>query len=99
MFMIQVATNKCSIQTNFVHENPCDDLDDDHIVKLIVYMVKLFKKENPDLFKEKDKSSPGPKVKHTLSEMISLYVFATYRGHRSCRKIAEFLEDKSKACE
>ena len=31
--------------------------------------------------------------------MISLYVFATYGGHRSCRKIAEFLEDKSKACE
>ena len=32
------------------------------------------------------------------SEMLGLYVFATFRGHRTCRGIEEFLDDKSKAC-
>ena len=32
------------------------------------------------------------------SEMLVLYVFATFRGHRAYRRIEDFLDDKSKAC-
>ena len=58
----------------------------------------MFKKENPSLFKEKREScSRGPHVKYTKSEMLGLYIFATFRGQRSCRRIADWLTDHSKA--
>ena len=44
------------------------------------------KNENPILFKGKSDGVPGPKFKHTKSEMLGLYVFATFRGNRTCRK-------------
>lgn len=56
------------------------------------------KRVKPELFIEKDDSAPGPKVKHEQSEMLGLYVFATFRGQKSCRKIDEFLSDNSAAC-
>ena len=60
----------------------------------------MFKKENPSLFKEKREScSRGPHVKYTKSEMLGLYIFATFRGQRSCRRIADWLTDHSKACQ
>ena len=64
-----------------------------------VYLVNFFEKENPPLFKGKEKGITGSKFKYENSEMWALYIFATSRGHRSCRKIEEFLDDKSKACE
>ena len=96
--MIIAPINCACMQTNFVHENPLQELDDTHISKLIVYFTDKFKKSKPELFIEKDDSVPGPKVKHKQSEMLGLYVFATFRGNKSCRKIEEFLSDKSAAC-
>ena len=55
-------------------------------LKLVVYSVKLYESENPILFKGKLEGVPGPKFKHTKSEMLGLYVFATIRGKRTCRK-------------
>ena len=52
----------------------------------------------PVYLKVKDKGVPGPKFRYTKSEMLGLYVFATFRGHRPCRDIEAFLDDKSKAC-
>ena len=52
-----------------------------------MHLVKLFKKENPELFKSKANNVPGPKFKYDKSEMLALYIFATFRGIRSCRKI------------
>lgn len=54
--------------------------------KLVVYLIKSFEDENPFLFKGKEKGVPGPKFRYTLSEMLGLYVFATFRDIRPCRK-------------
>ena len=98
-FMIAVENEYYSIQAPLIYKNPVDDLDNNHLVKLIIHLVKLFKKENPELFKSKANNVPGPKFKYDKSEMLALYIFATFRGIRSCRKIEGFLDDKSKACE
>lgn len=97
--MIAIENEYYSIQSPLIYKNPVDDLDDSHLAKLIVHLVKLFKKENPELFKGKSNDVPGPKFKYDKSEMLALYIFATSRGIRPCRKIEEFLDDKSKACE
>ena len=96
--MLAVNREYYYIQTPLVYNNPVEDLDDHHMVLLVVYLVKLFETENTGLFKGKAKGVPGPKFRYTKSEMLALYVFATFRGIRSCRKIEEFLDDKSKAC-
>ena len=96
--MLAVNREYYYIQTPLVYNNPVEDLDDHHMALLVVYLVKLFETENTGLFKGKAKGVPGPKFRYTKSEMLALYVFATFRGIRSCRKIEEFLDDKSKAC-
>ena len=96
--MIRVADRHCSMQTNFEYVNPLKELGDDHIAVIIVSLIHRFKTEHTDLFKDKDESSPGPKRKYELSEMLGLYVFATFRGQRSCREKAEWLSDHSMAC-
>ena len=98
VFMLSVVREYYSIQTPLIYKSPVDDLDDYHLAKLIVYLVKLFENENPRLFEGKAKGTPGPKFRYSKSEMLGLYVFATFRGHRACRRIEEFLDDKSKAC-
>ena len=98
VFMLSVAREYYSIQTPLIYKSPVDDLDDYHLAKLIVYLVKLFENENPCLFEGKAKGTPCPKFRYSKSEMLGLYVFATFRGHRACRRIEEFLDDKSKAC-
>ena len=75
-----------------------EDLNDSNMAKLVVHLVKLFEKENTELFKGKAPGVPGPKFRYSKSEMLGLYAFAIFRGYRSCRKIEEFLDDKSKAC-
>ena len=70
-----------------LYKSPVEDLDDHHLSKLIVYLVKSYENENPILFKGKADGVTGPKFKHTKSEMLGLYVFATlFRGKRTCRK-------------
>lgn len=96
--MLAVESKYYSIQAPLIYRSPVDDLDDSNMVKLVVHLVTLFKKEKPELFKGKAPGVCGPKFKYTLSEMLGLYIFATFRGYRSCRKIEEFLDDKSKAC-
>ena len=96
--MLAVESKYCSIQTPLIYKSPVEDLDDSHMAKLVVHLVKLFEKENPELFKGKASGVPGPKFRYDKSEMLGLYVFATFRGHRSCRKIEAFLDDQSKAC-
>ena len=98
VFMLTVVKEYYSIQTPLIYKSPVDDLEDYHLAKLIVYLVKLFENENPCLFEGKAKGTPGPKFRYSKSEMLGLYVFATFRGHRACRRIEEFLDDKSKAC-
>ena len=97
--MLAVESKHYSIQSPLIYKSPVEYIDDYHLAKLIVHLVNLFKKENPNLFKDKAKGIPGPKFKYNKSEMLALYIFATFRGHRSCRKIETFLDDKSKACE
>ena len=99
--MLAVKSKYHSIQAPLIYKCPVEDLDDSNLAKLIVHLVKLFEKENPELFKGKAGKAPrtpGPKFKYSKSEMLGLYAFATFRGHRSCRKIEGFLDDKSKAC-
>lgn len=97
--MICVATPRYSIQAPLGYENPFNLLEEDHMAKIIVSLVSIFKKKNPNLFKEKDNCSRGPKITYTKSEMLGLYIFATFRGQRSCRRIADWLTDHSKGCQ
>ena len=96
--MLVVKSQYHSIQAPLIYKTPVDDLDDTNMAKLVVHLVKLFEKENPELFKGKASGVPGPKFKYSKSDMLGLYAFATFRGYRSCRKIEGFLDDKSKAC-
>jgi len=96
--MLAVKSKYHSIQAPLIYKSPVEDLDDSNLAKLVVHLVKLFEKENPELFKGKAPGVPGPKFRYSKSEMLGLYAFATFRGYRSCRKIEEFLDDKSKAC-
>ncbi|MBR0371364.1 MAG: transposase [Methanobrevibacter sp.] len=98
MFMLAVESEYYSIQAPLIHKSPVEDLNDSNMAKLVVHLVKLFEKENTELFKGKAPGVPGPKFRYSKSEMLGLYAFATFRGYRSCRKIEEFLDDKSKAC-
>ena len=98
MFMLAVESKYYSIQAPLIHKSPVEDLNDSNMAKLVVHLVKLFEKENTELFKGKAPGVPGPKFRYSKSEMLGLYAFATFRGYRSCRKIEEFLDDKSKAC-
>lgn len=96
--MLAVESNYCSIQLPLIYKTPVDYLDEFHFAKLVVHLVKLFEKEDPVLFEGKSEGIPGPKFRYTKSEMLGLYVFATFQGQRTCRKIEAFLDDKSKAC-
>ena len=96
--MLAVENRYYSIQTPLIYRTPVEDLSDSNMAKLVVYLVKLFEKENPDLFKAKALGVPGSKFRYSKSEMLGLYAFATFRGYRSCRKIEEFLDEKSNAC-
>ena len=96
--MLAVKSKYHSIQAPLFYNSSVEDLDDSNMAKLVVHLVKLFEKENPELFKGKAPGVPGPKFKYSKSEMLGLYAFATFRGYRSCCKIEGFLDDKSKAC-
>lgn len=96
--MLAVESKYYSIQAPLIYKSPVEDLNDSNMAKLIVHLVKLFEKEKPELFKGKAEGVRGPKFIYSKSEMLGLYTFATFRGHRSCRKIEDFLDDKSKAC-
>ena len=96
--MLAVESKYYSIQSSLIYKSPVEDLDDSHMAKLVVHLVRSFEKEKPELFKGKAAGVRGPKFKYSKSEMLGLYTFATFRGHRSCRKIESFLDDKSKAC-
>lgn len=96
--MLAVESKYYSIQAPSIYKSPVEDLKDSNMAKLVVHLVKLFEKEKPELFKDKASNVRGPKFKYTLSKMLGLYVFATFRGYRSCRKIESLLDDKSKAC-
>lgn len=78
VFMLAVDKEYYSIQTPLICRSPVDDLDDYHMVKLIVYLVKLFEKENAGLFKGKSKGVPGPKFKYTKSEMLAFVCFCYF---------------------
>ena len=99
LFMALLSCLKHKGQTKFKYEIPGDDLDDDHLSKLIVYGISRFKKEKPYLFPDLNpKGKPGPKVKYTPEEMLALTIFCSFRLHRSCRKMESFLDDKNEAC-
>lgn len=88
------------MQTKFKIDCPGDNLEDDHLARIIVYLVNQFEKEKPYLFPERNiKGKIGPKFKNELKEMLGLIVFATFRLQRTCRKIESFLSDNNEACE
>ena len=60
--MLAVKSKYHSIQAPLIYKSPVDDLDDTNMAKLVVHLVKLFEKENPELFKGKASGVPGPKI-------------------------------------
>ena len=97
--MIRVAPVKRYLQSKLILEKPGDNLNDEHMAKLIVYMINDFEKKKPYLFHERNVDGKiGPKFQNELKELLGLYVFATFRLQRTCRKIESFLSDNSEAC-
>ena len=97
--MIRVAPVQRCLQSKLILEKPGDNLDDEHMAKLIVYMINDFEKKKPYLFHERNVDGKiGPKFQNELKELLGLYVFATFRLQRSSRKIESFLSDNSEAC-
>ena len=97
--MIRVSSVQRCMQSKLVFETPGDNLEDNHLVKLIVYLVNEYKKAKPYLFHNRNyEGKRSPKFNYDLKEMLRLYTFATYRLHRTCRKIESFLSDHNEAC-
>ena len=97
--MIRVAPVQRCLQSKLILEKPGDNLDDEHIAKLIVYLINDFEKKKPFLFHERNVNGKiGPKFQNELKELLGLYIFATFRLQRTCRKIESFLSDKNEAC-
>lgn len=98
--MIRVAPIQRCLQSKLILEKPGDNLDDEHMAKLIVYLINDFEKKKPFLFHERNVNGKlGPKFQNELKELLGLYIFATFRLQRTCRKIESFLSDKNEACE
>ena len=88
-----------NMQSKFVLEKPGDNLDNNHLVKDIVYIINEFAKEKAYLFPERNfEGKSGPKFKNELQELLGLQVFATLRLQRTCRKIQAFLSDNNETC-
>ena len=97
--MIRVAPVQRCLQSKLILEKPGDNLDDNHMAKLIVYMINDFEKKKPFLFHERNVGGKiGPKFQNELKELLGLYIFATFRLQRTCRKIESFLSDNNEAC-
>ena len=97
--MIRVAPVQRCLQSKLILEKPGDNLDDEHMAKLIVYLINDFEKKKPFLFHERNVNGKiGPKFQNELKELLGLYIFATFRLQRTCRKIESFLSDKNEAC-
>ena len=97
--MIRVAPVQRCMQSKLILDKPGDNLNDEHMAKLIVYLINDFEKKKPYLFHERNvKGKIGPKFQNELKELLGLYVFATFRLQRTCRKIESFLSDNSEAC-
>ena len=97
--MVRIAPIQRCLQSKFILDKPGDNLDDEHLAKLIVYMIDDFEKKKPYLFHKRNvKGKIGPKFKNELKELLGLYIFATFRLQRSCRKIESFLSDNNEAC-
>ena len=97
--MIRVAPVKRYLQSKLILEKPGDNLNDEHMAKLIVYMINDFEKKKPYLFHERNVDGKiGPKFQNELKELLGLYVFATFRLQRTGRKIESFLSDNSEVC-
>ena len=60
--MLAVERKYSSIQMPLIYKPPVDELDDHHLAKLIVYLVKQFEKENRGLFKGKSKRRSWSKI-------------------------------------
>ena len=97
--MIRVAPVQRCLQSKLILEKPGDNLDDEHMAKLIVYLINDFEKKKPFLFHERNVNGKiCPKFQNELKELRRLYIFATFRLQRTCRKIESFLSDKNEAC-
>lgn len=97
--MASVSCIQRNMQTKFILDTPGDELADNHLAKLIVYLINQFKKEKPYLFPERNtEGKSGPKFTYELEELLGLHTFATFRLQRTCRKIESFLTDNNEAC-
>ena len=97
--MIRVAPVQRCLQSKLILEKPGDNLDDEHMDKLIVYLINDFEKKKPFLFHERNVNGKiGPKFQNELKELLGLYIYATFRLQRTYRKIESILSDKNEAC-
>ena len=59
--MLVVESKYYSIQASLIYKSPVEDLDDSHMAKLVVHLVRSFEKEKPELFKGKAAGVRGSK--------------------------------------
>ena len=76
--MLAVESKYYSIQASLIYKSPVEDLDDSHMAKLVVHLVRSFEKEKPELFKGKVAGVRGSKFKYSKSEMLGLYTFCYF---------------------
>lgn len=86
-----------SVQTEFKWVKPGENLDDNHMSKIIVWCVQSFKKEYPLLF-DREYSVRGPKVKYEWDELLAYDFYCVYHNKRSCRKKADWLSNNDESC-
>ena len=85
--MTLITPIKCNMQTKFELNYPCDNLGDNHLAKIIVYLVNQFEKEKPYLFPKRNiDGNIGSKFKNDLKELLGFHVFATLIFQKTCKK-------------
>ena len=87
------------LQSKLILEKSGDNLDDERMIKLIVYLINDFEKKKPFLFHERNVNGKiGPKFQNELKTLLELCIVTTFRLQRTCRKIESFLRDNNEAC-
>ena len=96
--MIRIEPVQRCLQSKLILDKPGDNLNDEHMAKIIVYMINDWK-EKLYLFHERNVDGKiDPKFQNELKELLGLYFFATFRLQRTGRKIESFLSDNSEVC-
>lgn len=81
-------------QSKFVLKKIGANLDEEHQVFYLSYLIQIFKQLHPEYFKEK---KLGCNKKHKLEELLGLTTWGHWNNHESCRQLAQLCKNNDES--